>query len=29
MAFGGQASWAKMTPLGDKPTALACHLNKK
>jgi hypothetical protein len=27
--FIGQASWAKMMSLGDKQTALACHMTKK
>jgi hypothetical protein len=29
MSFRGQASWAKMTSLGGKLTALACHPTKK
>jgi hypothetical protein len=29
MTFGGQASWAKITPPGGKLTALVCHPTKK
>jgi hypothetical protein len=28
-SFRGQASWAKMTSLAGKLTALACHTTKK
>jgi hypothetical protein len=29
ISFRGQAGWAKMTSLGGKLTALACHPTKK
>ncbi len=28
-SFGGQASWAKITSFGGRPTVLVCHPTKK